>query len=272
MYQDFLNSDDEYFFNADSDLLFSNNWLANALSILPHTDGILSLFNTPTHPTINSTEKLCEKNSLGAAGTLFTWDRVKEICDAIHPDLEEYKNAKFEIDWTWSRYFRANGVKLFCTKASLVQHIGIWGENAQAGSFDFGLDFKIDSIFNGQVMNDLIAELLSLKWIRIPPSIYKIFPFKKIKENSKIVLYGAGHIGQYYYKLIRESGYCHIVAWVDKNPADCRDVSSPKKLQRLHYDYILLATSKPTIAASMREDIAAIDPSLCSKIVTNDFE
>lgn len=58
MYQDFLESDDEYLFNADSDLIFNKNLLEvieNKIEILEKNNElvIFSVFNTPMHKIIS---------------------------------------------------------------------------------------------------------------------------------------------------------------------------------------------------------------------------
>jgi hypothetical protein len=156
MYHDFFSSDDEYFFNADSDLLFHNRWLVHALEAIKNTEGILSIFNCPeTHPAktvINDT--LCTKEHIGAAGTLFTRKRVEAIMAAFPEESAHF-------DWKWSAYFAEQGVPIYCTNKSLVQHIGYGGQHGESFCFDIGKDFEIDSLLNGQVMNDMFEAYMS---------------------------------------------------------------------------------------------------------------
>lgn len=42
------------------------------------------------------------------------------------------------------------------------------------------------------------------------------FPYAEVDKNSSILLYGAGKIGQDYYKQILASGYCRIAKWIDR--------------------------------------------------------
>lgn len=42
------------------------------------------------------------------------------------------------------------------------------------------------------------------------------FPFEKIPEGSKVVLYGAGRNGKRYYRQLRETGYAKTVFWIDQ--------------------------------------------------------
>ena len=72
-----------------------------------------------------------------------------------------------------------------------------------------------------------------------------LFPFAKIPQRSSVVLYGAGQVGQDYYKQITDSGYCKVVLWMDKqfennqlNKAPCGWIEDLKCCQ---YDCILIA-------------------------------
>ena len=71
MYIDFLKSNDEYFFNADGDLIYSQDWLEHGLQLIDQTDGVISLFNTPNHVPIKENGELLEKMAIGAAGAFF---------------------------------------------------------------------------------------------------------------------------------------------------------------------------------------------------------
>lgn len=42
------------------------------------------------------------------------------------------------------------------------------------------------------------------------------FPYCDVEPNSCIVLYGAGKVGQDYYRQISENHYCKVVLWMDK--------------------------------------------------------
>lgn len=43
-----------------------------------------------------------------------------------------------------------------------------------------------------------------------------VFPFREVKQGSRIVLYGAGALGKEFYMQIRDTKWCEIVAWVDQ--------------------------------------------------------
>jgi ADP-heptose:LPS heptosyltransferase len=72
-----------------------------------------------------------------------------------------------------------------------------------------------------------------------------LFPFEKIKYGSKILIYGAGILGQEYLKQIQITNYCKIVGFLDRN-FDKYDsmivpVFSPEKASVLDYDKIVIA-------------------------------
>jgi hypothetical protein len=156
MYKDFLLSSDDYFFNADSDIIFYPDWLNFALDLIQKTDGVLSLLNSVVHPVkeiIN--EKLCIKEHIGSAGTLFTRKRMEELMTQFH-DIKTVEG----FDWRWSEYFWSKNIPIYCVNDSLVQHIGYTGQNSKA-FFDFGRNFTLTSVSQGQIINDVFEQFLT---------------------------------------------------------------------------------------------------------------
>ena len=72
-----------------------------------------------------------------------------------------------------------------------------------------------------------------------------LFPFEKIPYNSKVLIYGAGDVGQEYLKQIIATGYCEILGFVDyaydRYPAMIVPIYSPEQIAYIQYDYIVLA-------------------------------
>jgi hypothetical protein len=195
-YKDFLSSQDEFLFNADSDLIFSKKWLLHGLELIRGTDGVLSLFNSTSHHVneiVDST--FCIKETIGAAGTLFTRERIEEIINYFsklpNPDLSSF-------DWKWSEFFVKNNIRIFCTNDSLVQHIGYYGQNTtiryrgfkiikmKKPFFDFGRNFKIDSLETGQTVNDIFEQFIDQNRNE-DERIKKIFSKGPISAIEKIV-------------------------------------------------------------------------------------
>ena len=69
------------------------------------------------------------------------------------------------------------------------------------------------------------------------------FPYKRIEKNEKIVLYGAGKVGHSYKKLIDDTGYCKMIAWVDTNYKQLNEeeILSPEIIRNIEYDKVLIA-------------------------------
>jgi len=155
MYKDFLTTDDAYFFNADSDIIFTKQWLTTALEMIERTDGVLSLFNAVSHKPYQIVDDFfCLKHAIGAAGTLFKRERVSEILTYF--DSIRKANA---FDWQWCEYFVNSKIRIFCLNKSLVQHIGYNGQNSSF-YFDVGRGFKIETVNDGQIINDIFVESL----------------------------------------------------------------------------------------------------------------
>lgn len=149
MYKYFLQTDGQYFFNADSDLIFHKDWLNYVMENIEKTDGVLNIFNSRVHKTVGNLENgLVIKEMLGAAATFFKRERVEEI-------VKNIGDTSKSVDWQWSHYFNENNVRLCCSEKSYVQHIGFVGQNSATGA-DYGYGFEVDSALNGQILNDTL--------------------------------------------------------------------------------------------------------------------
>lgn len=72
-----------------------------------------------------------------------------------------------------------------------------------------------------------------------------LFPFEKIKPDTKILIYGAGDMGHAYLKQVMMTGYCTCIGFLDRAYKQCSravvPVYPPEKVQNLAYDYIVIA-------------------------------
>ena len=70
-----------------------------------------------------------------------------------------------------------------------------------------------------------------------------IFPYANLPRGCRLVLYGAGAIGQAYQKQLLYTGYCSKVYVVDKDYERYKEfhVESPKILEYLEFDRVLIA-------------------------------
>ncbi len=191
MYEDFLTTGDDYFFNADSDLIFRKDWLSFCLDHIEETQGVMSIFNTKNHPAVadSGNPEFVLKEHIGAAGTFFKRERVKEIVGSLSDSDRKM------IDWSFSKYFTENGLKIFCSRESYVQHIGLAGQNSSLTAIDYADGFTVDSIENGQILNDLLhdfTENLPVKFkAAVTGSVYYkagrviLAPFTLAKKMAK---------------------------------------------------------------------------------------
>lgn len=113
--------------------------------------------------------------------------------------------------------------------------------------------------------NELLEQLqyyyLRMIWKR-NPSVYLevndfVFPFKKIKPNSKVIIYGAGDMGQAYYRQLKQTNYCQLVAWVDRKlDLDKKSgfkLIKPNDIMSYEYDYVVIAISSGYMCSKVEE-------------------
>jgi lipopolysaccharide biosynthesis glycosyltransferase len=84
-----------------------------------------------------------------------------------------------------------------------------------------------------------------------------LIPYKEIGRDSRIVIYGAGKIGNRCRGQFKIFGYGNVVGWVDKYKSD-NDVSSIDKLCELEYDYILVAIKNRTTVEGIIDELVGI--------------
>jgi glycosyltransferase involved in cell wall biosynthesis len=182
MYKDFLATDDQIFVNADSDLIFHPDWVEMVKKLLPKTDGILSLFNSNMLPPTKTLKiegvELIEKDFIGSAGTVFTRDVVEKIVNEMK--IQSLKR----LDWKWSEYLRTQSKKrLLVVRLSLIQHIGIEGQNCNGiDQVNFGLGFIPVSDGNQRALVDFFEEITLSKLSETE----KVINFVKSSRDYKL--------------------------------------------------------------------------------------
>lgn len=82
------------------------------------------------------------------------------------------------------------------------------------------------------------------------------------KRAQKIVLYGAGKVGQDYYQSLKEMQYIKIVGWVDKQYDKYVNLDFPvspvEKLINMQYDYVLIAIESEELAKIISKDLVSM--------------
>ena len=72
-----------------------------------------------------------------------------------------------------------------------------------------------------------------------------LFPYEKIPYSSRIIIYGAGELGQDYVLQMEITHYCHVVAIADRNykkyPPMTARVIAPADIHEYEFDYVVIA-------------------------------
>ncbi len=76
--------------------------------------------------------------------------------------------------------------------------------------------------------------------------MYKyLFPYSQVPSGSRIVIYGIGEVGMDYYKQMLVTGFCDVVAIIDRKWDEYQNLKCPvyphEKLGDISCDYIVLA-------------------------------
>ena len=85
----------------------------------------------------------------------------------------------------------------------------------------------------------------------------KYFPYDKVSRNSRVIVYGAGQIGNIIVNTLKKNSYCKIIKWVDQC-FDNQSIASPNCLLNMsqdEYDYIIVATINPTFGEEIRANL-----------------
>lgn len=89
-----------------------------------------------------------------------------------------------------------------------------------------------------------------------------IFPNCIENQYKKIVVYGAGKVGQSYTTYIKNSNDIELTGWVDKKADLYRkremDVYAPSELLALDFDVLIIAVSKESLANEIKRELVVI--------------
>lgn len=124
IYKDFLRTEDDLLVVIDSDLICNPYFIEFVNENIDRTDGMLSVYNSISHePLYELDETFLIKAHVGSAGTVFKREIVSLIVE------NEQLDFRVRYDWEWSAYLSNAGIRLFVSRESMVQHIGLCGQN-----------------------------------------------------------------------------------------------------------------------------------------------
>ncbi len=88
-----------------------------------------------------------------------------------------------------------------------------------------------------------------------------VFPYSSIEKGAKIILYGAGDVGQAYAAQLKATSYCNVQLWVDANYKMYKEwglnVVSVADIDEVQYDYVVIAVSESEIANEIGDYLLA---------------
>lgn len=85
------------------------------------------------------------------------------------------------------------------------------------------------------------------------------YPMGLFRQWKRVILYGAGLVGQDFYMQNYVKKYCQIVAWVDKRAEECDfPVTGRQTIFELEYDIVLIAVASREIADTIRAELCGM--------------
>ena len=88
------------------------------------------------------------------------------------------------------------------------------------------------------------------------------FPYHLFPRQAKVVIYGAGKVGEEFYRQAVRSDYIQLVAIVDKKAAELENPRLParsvEELRRLAFDYVLIAVLDREVALSIKKKLVSM--------------
>jgi len=190
IFKDFLKTDDDILFIADSDLVFDPHCLNFIQKNFQYTDGLLSVYNSATHKSISETHimgnEYCERDMVGSAGAAFSRDLVNDIISNLSHRIG------LSYDWIYSDYlYNVKKIRLLVSKKSYVQHIGFYGSECNGlNVIDYGLNFESDNVINSNIIIKYLEKLTFTLVSTEKDSLYN----KIIESIYGSITYRVGHI------------------------------------------------------------------------------
>lgn len=139
------------------------------------------------------------------------------------------------------------------------------------------LDQSNRYLINGRTIDDLCRQWRDyILFLSVPRAdllldgfdeLDYLFPFPDVHKGERIVIYGAGEYGQRLYRYCEKTGFCKVVALVDRNYEELKKqripASSPSVITELEFDDIVLAISFADNRYSIMKDLRMKYPDKC---------
>lgn len=137
------------------------------------------------------------------------------------------------------------------------------------------------SEYRSDLLPQLDHYMRRMIWKKEPAAYLRVnscvFPYTKVRQGSKMVLYGMGKVGKAFFEQIRQTRYCDIVAWADRAPALTVGPGvvvlgiTPDKIMDYNFDCIVIAVENKMTAYKISEGLRSMGIGR-EKIVIPDFQ
>jgi hypothetical protein len=119
-----------YFVNLDSDTVLRREWLVKSLELFQRERArrgplLVTGFHTTRHPIVEVAADHYRKASCGGVHMLFDGTLYEEV---IRPSLRQDADPDHGWDWQVVDAMRSRGYPCLCTRPSVLQHIGMYGQ------------------------------------------------------------------------------------------------------------------------------------------------
>ena len=119
----------------------------------------------------------------------------------------------------------------------------------------------IDNVINSELIRRLAVKINDISDEQRIVPIYKKTNIE-IYADKKIVIYGAGSVGQDYYMQLSRYQKCDVVAWVDRNYKKYNysyyEVKNYQEINNHEFDYVIIAILDKRIADAIVDDLVNI--------------
>ncbi len=86
-----------------------------------------------------------------------------------------------------------------------------------------------------------------------------IFPFEKVKNGARIIIYGLGSVGRCFYNQAVGLKYCNVLAvadqYADKYETVRYNIIQPRQICEYEYDYIVIAVASEAVARQIKSQL-----------------
>lgn len=125
-----------------------------------------------------------------------------------------------------------------------------------------------ESEYRSDLLPQLDHYMRRMIWKKEPTAYLRVnsfvFPYTEVKQGSGMILYGMGKVGKAFFEQIRQTRYCNIAAWADRNPKLAADTTVtvprvvPEKIKDYCFDCVVIAVENNLTAYKILEKLLSM--------------